>query len=186
MTTETILLVEDDENDAFFLERAIKKSGMLNPLRNARDGQEAIDYLRGAGKFSRRADFPLPGLILLDLKLPFVMGLDVLKWIRQNPELSPIVVVLSSSADETDIASAYRLGANAYLVKPSEVSKLEGMVRAINDFWLLQNTPPPNSGVSRAPYSIENHRNRSFAATEASSISGQAAWACEAVCHADL
>src|SRR2546421_13060893 len=102
MTTETILLVEDDENDAFFLERAMQKIGMLNPVQNARDGQEAINYLRGIGKFNRRAEFPLPGLILLDLKLPFVMGLDVLKWIRQNPELSPIVVILSSSPDETD------------------------------------------------------------------------------------
>src|SRR5579864_1791287 len=100
MTTETILLVEDDENDAFFLKRAIHKIGMVNPVLCARDGQEAINYLRGEGKFGQRGDFPLPGLILLDLKLPLVMGLDVLKWIRQNPELSPIVVILSSSADE--------------------------------------------------------------------------------------
>ncbi|HZR18927.1 MAG TPA: response regulator [Verrucomicrobiae bacterium] len=159
MTTNTILLVEDDENDAFFLERAMHKIGMANPVQNARDGQEAIDYLKGTGKFGRRAEFPLPGLILLDLKLPLVMGLDVLKWIRQNPELSPIVVILSSSADESDIASAYRLGANAYLVKPSEVSKLEGMVRSINDFWLLQNTPPPNRKPQSASFSRRNQRD---------------------------
>lgn len=186
MTTETILLVEDDENDAFFLERAMQKIGMLNPMQHARDGQEAINYLRGIGKFSRRAEFPLPGLILLDLKLPFVMGLDVLKWIRQNPELSPIVVILSSSADETDIASAYRLGANAYLVKPSEVGKLEAMVRAINDFWLRQNTTLPNRGVRREPDSLGNQRNRSFTTTEASSLPGRPARAFQTVCHADL
>lgn len=186
MTTETILLVEDDENDAFFLERAIRKIGMLNPVQNARDGQEAINYLRGIGKFSRRAEFPLPGLILLDLKLPFVMGLDVLKWIRQNPELSSIVIILSSSADEADIASAYRLGANAYLVKPSEVGKLEVMVSAINNFWLLQNTAPPNCGVRCTPDSMGNHRNRSFATSEASSLPGRPAGAFETVCRADL
>jgi CheY-like chemotaxis protein len=182
MTTETILLVEDDENDAFFLERAIQKIGMLNPLQHARDGQEAINYLSGIGKFSQRADFPLPGLILLDLKLPFVMGLDVLKWIRENPELSPIVVILSSSADQTDLASAYRLGANAYLVKPSEAGKLEVMVRAINDFWLLQNTAPPNCMRRCDPDSMGNHRNRSFVTNEAPSWSGHPTRAC----YADL
>ena len=163
MTTETILLVEDDENDAFFLGRAMAKVGMLNPVQTAKDGQEAINYLQGAGKFSRRAEFPLPGLILLDLKLPFVMGLDVLKWIRQNPEQSPVVIILSSSADQADIASAYRLGANAYLVKPSEASRLEGMVRAINDFWLLQNTPPPNSRERCTADALGNHRSGSVA-----------------------
>jgi CheY-like chemotaxis protein len=164
MTTETILLVEDDENDAFFFERAIKKVGLKNPVRNARDGQEAINYLSGAGKFGQRADFPLPGLILLDLKLPFVMGLDVLKWIRQNAAFSPIVIILSSSAGETDIDAAYRLGANAYLVKPSESSKLEDMVRAINDFWLQQNTPPSDSRAKCAPRSLGSPSNRGFVA----------------------
>jgi CheY-like chemotaxis protein len=186
MTAHTILIVEDDENDAFFFQRAIRKIGMLNPLHNARDGQEAIDYLKGAGKFARRAEFPLPGLILLDLKLPFVMGLEVLKWIRQSSELSPIVIILSSSADEADIASAYRLGANAYLVKPSEAGKLEVMVRAINDFWLLQNTAPPNCGVRCAPDSMGNHRNRSFATSESASLSGRPARSCAMVSQVDL
>ena len=143
MTTKTILLVEDDENDVFFFQRALKKANFIDPLQVARDGQEAIDYLQGAGKFAERAKYPLPGVILLDLKLPFVMGLDVLKWIRHQSEFAPIMIILSSSQEEEDIVAAYRLGANAYLVKPTDVSKLEGMVRAINDFWLLQNTPPP-------------------------------------------
>jgi DNA-binding response OmpR family regulator len=186
MTADTILIVEDDENDAFFFQRTLRKIGMLNPLHNARDGQEAIDYLKGTGKFARRAEFPLPGLILLDLKLPFVMGLDVLKWIRQSSELSPIVIILSSSADERDIASAYRLGANAYLVKPSEAGKLEVMVRALNEFWLLQNTAPPNCGVTCAPDSMGNHQNRSFATTESASLSSRPARSCATVCQADL
>src|SRR5579859_3798317 len=149
MTNNTILLVEDDDNDVFFFQHALNKAGTTTALQVARDGQEAIDYLSGAGKFAERATFPVPGLILLDLKLPFVMGLDVLKWIRQESELTPIVIILSSSSAEEDVARAYRLGANAYLVKSADVSRLEGMVRAINDFWLTQNTPPCRSLAAR-------------------------------------
>ena len=149
MTTTTILLVEDDENDVFFFQRALNRAGMTHPLQVAHDGQEAIDYLRGGGKFTERANFPLPGLILLDLKLPFVMGLDVLKWIRQQSDLSFIVIILSSSRQDDDVEAAYRLGANAYLVKPADVSDLERMVRAINDFWLGENTPPSGSLADR-------------------------------------
>src|SRR5437763_9063649 len=98
MNTKTILLVEDDENDSFFVRRGFKKAGVVNPMQIVRDGQEAINYLRGEGKFAQRDNFPLPDIILLDLKLPFVMGLDVLKWIRQQSDLSPIVVILTSSA----------------------------------------------------------------------------------------
>src|SRR5512133_545659 len=143
MITKPILLVEDEENDVFFFKRAVTKAGITNPVQVARDGQEAIDYLYGADKFANRAEFPLPGLVLLDLKLPFVMGLDVLKWIRQGSDLAPIVVILSSSREAADIAAAYRLGANAYLVKPAQASELGDMVKAVNDFWLKQNTPPP-------------------------------------------
>ena len=156
MIPPPILLVEDEKNDVFFFRRALQKEGALNPVHVANDGQEAIDYLQGAGKFADRARFPLPGLILLDLKLPFVMGLDVLKWIRQQPALAAIVVIFSSSQEEEDIAAAYRLGANAYLVKPAEVNKLSDMVRAINQFWLMQNTPPPNSQVARGLHPFVN------------------------------
>jgi two-component system response regulator len=151
MNTKTILMVEDDENDAFFVQRAFNKTGAVNPVQVVRDGQEAIDYLQGVGKFAQRDNFPLPGIILLDLKLPFVMGLEVLKWIRQQSDLSPIVVILTSSAQEQDIATAYRLGANAYLVKPGEMTCLDGMVRSINDFWLTQNTAPPTFRSERRP-----------------------------------
>src|SRR5579859_3819304 len=112
MMTRPILLVEDDENDVFFFKRAMKKTGVANPLQVATNGQEAIHYLQGTGKFAERAQFPLPELVLLDLKLPFVMGLDVLRWIRQQSGLVPIVVILSASQEESDIAAAYRLGAN--------------------------------------------------------------------------
>ena len=146
MMTQTILLVEDEENDVFFLQQAMQRAGLRNTLQVARHGREALEYLQGAGKFSNRQDFPLPSLVLLDLKLPYVMGLDVLKWIREQPEVSmTIVIVFTSSQEESDIRNAYRCGANAYLVKPSDVGQLESVVQAIRDFWLAHNRPPPTA-----------------------------------------
>jgi two-component system response regulator len=142
--TGTILLVEDEENDALLMQRALKRAAVVHAVHLANDGREAIDYLEGAGKFANRKDFPLPCLVLLDLKLPYVMGLDVLKWIRRQPDLATIVILLSSSAAEADIAAAYRLGANGFLVKPPEVSQLLNMIQAIKDYWLTYNTPPPD------------------------------------------
>ena len=141
----TILLVEDEPNDVFFMQQAMQKAGIVNPIQVASNGQEAIDYLKGACKFADRAEFPLPCLVLLDLKLPYVMGLDVLRWIRQQHGLPVIVVILSSSKEEEDIATAYRLGANGYLVKPPDLGKLLDMAKSIKDFWLTQNIPPPES-----------------------------------------
>jgi CheY-like chemotaxis protein len=137
-----ILQVEDDPNDVFFLQHAMKKVGVTNPIHVASDGQQAIDYLRGKGEFSNRRLFPWPALVLLDLKLPHVMGLDVLKWIRQQHGTALAVVMLTASSEQTDIAAAYRFGANGFLVKPSEANKLDEMARAIRDFWLTHNTLP--------------------------------------------
>ena len=110
-TIGTILLVEDDPNDVFLFQHAMKQVGIQNPLRVATDGQEAIDYLSGLGKFEDRELYPLPCLLLLDLKLPFLTGLDVLKWIRQQLIGEKMVVIpLSASGREVDIASAYDLG----------------------------------------------------------------------------
>ena len=138
----TILQVEDDPNDVFFLQHAMKKMGVANPIQVASDGQQAIDYLQGAGEFADRERFPLPCLVLLDLKLPHVMGLDVLKWIREHFGMALVVVLLTASGEDADIAAAYRLGANGFLVKPSDSIKLEGMVKAIKDCWLTHNTLP--------------------------------------------
>src|ERR1700712_4146196 len=133
--TRTILQVEDDPNDVFLLQHALQKAGVRNPFQVVNDGQEAINYLSGAGHFADRQKFPFPCLVLLDLKLPLVMGLDVLKWIRQQVEIPLVVIVFSASAEDSDVAKAYRLGANAFLTKPSEASKLNDMVKAISDFW---------------------------------------------------
>ena len=141
--TRAILLVEDDENDVLVMQMALKKVGLTCPIRAARDGREAQDYLSGAGKFADRHEHPLPYLILLDLKLPRVPGLEVLKWLRERHEFdATIVLVLTSSPMPVDIQAAYRLHANAYLVKPSGLEKLELMVQAIKDFWFFQNQPP--------------------------------------------
>lgn len=143
MTTATVLLVEDDPNDVFFFQTVWKKAGIVNPLRVANDGQEALDYLEGAGEFADRDKYPLPSLTILDLKLPRVMGIQVLKRIREHPALRKlIVIVLSASASDADIAEVYELGANAYLMKPPEMDQLADIVRAIKHFWLTHNHAP--------------------------------------------
>lgn len=138
-----VLVVEDDLNDAFFISRAFKKAGLETPLQIVTDGQIAIAYLEGSGKYSDRDLHPLPCLILTDLKLPLVKGLELLKWIRERAMLHTPVLILSSSADEREISEAYRLGANAYVAKPSEASDLLKVIASIREFWLSHNTPPP-------------------------------------------
>jgi len=137
---DPILLVDDEENDIFFMTDAFNRLGIGN-FQIVTDGQQAVDYLRGEGKFSDRNQFPMPAIVLLDLKLPFIMGLDVLKRIRERPG-GPIVIILSASSDPRDISSAYAAGANAYLVKPSSVEGLLNLVRSIKDFWLTHNVVP--------------------------------------------
>ncbi len=154
---ETILQVEDDPNDVFLLQHAATMAGMTNPIQVATDGQQAIDYLKGVGKFANREKFPMPCLVLLDLKLPHVMGLNVLKWIRQQPGGALVVVMLTASGEDADIAAAYRLGANAFLVKPTQASKLVEMAKAIKDFWLTQNTLPQEAHAEAArPSKLED------------------------------
>ena len=136
-----ILLVEDDENDIFFMTDAFKKAG-INQVKFARNGKEALAYLRNASDGPDRAAFPMPDLVMLDMKLPYIMGLDVLKCIRQDMSLSVVVVILSASREAADVSAAYRLGANAYLVKPSDTQKLAEMVKCVKDFWLGLNVLP--------------------------------------------
>ena len=167
-----ILQVEDDPNDVILLQHAMTKAGVVNPIQVATDGREAIDYLKGAGKFADRERFPLPCLVLLDLKLPYVMGLDVLKWIRQQPGAALIVLLLTASAQDADIATAYRLGANALLTKPSKASKLEDMARAIKGFWLTHNTLPRESHPEAASSGLVRARTTAFAAKPLSPVNG--------------
>jgi CheY-like chemotaxis protein len=134
---KTILIVEDTEDDVFFLKRALRDSDIDHPLSVVVDGQQALDYLAGKGIYSDREKYRVPFLILLDLKLPYVMGLDVLKWIRQQPEhATTLIVVLTSSQQDRDMEETYRLGGNAYLVKPPTRAKLLEMVESLRDRWI--------------------------------------------------
>ncbi|HUR59436.1 MAG TPA: response regulator [Opitutaceae bacterium] len=115
----TLLLVEDNEDDVFLMRRALRAANITLPLQLAQDGQEAIDYLDGIGQFADRAQYPLPTLILLDLKLPYIPGLQVLTWIRYREGLKDLpVIVLTSSPEDKDRDKAAELGALSYHVKP--------------------------------------------------------------------
>ena len=138
-----LLLIEDNEDDVFFMQNAMQKVGIVNPLSIARDGREAIEHLENALDCNCR-DVPVPCLILLDLQLPRVPGLEVLKWIRGNADLQPVpVLVLSSSSQDQDVERAYRLGANSFFSKPSQNEALIEMVKVIKDYWLRLCIPPP-------------------------------------------
>jgi CheY-like chemotaxis protein len=151
-----ILHVDDEENDLLLTKFAFEKAGIVDSIQIASDGQQAIDYLAGNGEFAYREEFPLPYLILLDLKLPQVPGLEVLKWIRHEAGLKVPVVILTSSQSDADVAAAYELGANAYLVKPPNTSKLAEMAKAVKDFWLNENTPAPGpSPVTGRPQALQ-------------------------------
>lgn len=129
---QTILLVEDNEDDVFIFQRALKQAAIPHAVQIARDGQEALDYLFGEGEFADRTRFPLPFLVLLDLKLPLLNGLDVLAAIQPRPELARMcVVVLTSSAEARDLARAQELGAQAYFVKPPSAKILRDIIDSV-------------------------------------------------------
>src|SRR5688500_9564098 len=132
-----ILLAEDDENDVFFFERAAREANIANQISVVRDGQSAIDYSSGAGEFSDRNRFPLPCVIVLDLKMPRKTGMEVLEWLRAQSRVRTIpVIIFSSSAQGDDVEQAYALGANAFVVKPASVQKRTEFARLLKEFWL--------------------------------------------------
>lgn len=136
-TNRAILLVEDNEDDVFLMKRALKTARISNPLHVVEDGQQAVDYLSGTGRFANREEHPLPALVFLDLKLPLKDGLEVLGWIRQQPHFENLVVlVLTSSSEPSDLKRAYGLGANSYLVKPPTAAQLLDLTKAFKWYWL--------------------------------------------------
>lgn len=140
MIPNTILLVEDNEDDAFFMKRALRDAAIQNPVQLVEHGQQAIDYLSGAGKYADRKTYPLPMLVFLDLKLPFKSGHDVLEWIRAQPQFTRlIVIVLTSSSEPVDLNRAYKAGANSYVVKPVTADQLLETAKAFKQWWLGQN-----------------------------------------------
>lgn len=130
-----IFLVEDDPNDVFLMERAMKKGNLNVPLRRAKNGRDAIEYLAAASKRSDPQEYPVPSVIFLDLKLPFVHGFDVLRWIKQQSTVSKVpVVILSSSLEMEDRKKAHELGAQKFLVKPPTS---ETLVETLKELSLL-------------------------------------------------
>jgi DNA-binding response OmpR family regulator len=141
-----ILLIEDDINDVWLTQHAWKKAEVPCPLVVVRDGLEGIEYLGGEGRFAERSEFPLPSLILLDLNLPRKRGFDVLIWLRERSAFNAvIVIVLTSSSAEKDVAEAYRLGANSYLVKPNDPSRLVALCKALKSYWIDHNQLPTSA-----------------------------------------
>jgi CheY-like chemotaxis protein len=153
MASLRIPVAEDLDEDIELLKRAFSTVGVNVPLHFVTDGQQAIDYLKGEGAFANRAQHPLPTVMLLDLKMPVLGGFEVLEWLRVQPVLRLLVVVVfTSSADQEDIQRGYELGANSYLVKPSSFDKLLEIVRTLQDYWLSNNLspdllPPPTTAV---------------------------------------
>jgi len=143
-SNKVILLVEDNQDDSMLTLRAFKRSHVMNPIIVARDGIEALDFLFARGAYADRATEPLPAMVILDLKLPKLDGLGVLKAIRedQRTQLLP-VVILTSSKQEQDLISGYTLGANSYVRKPVDFTEFLEAVKVLGIYWLMMNQSPP-------------------------------------------
>jgi CheY-like chemotaxis protein len=138
-----ILYADDDENDQFLMERAFEMTSMAYPLKMVSDGKRAIAYLSGVAPYADRKENPLPCLVLLDLSMPGRTGHDVLQWIRSQPVLTGLpVIILTSSNQPSDIHRAYLLGANGFMVKPGDPSDLLKIVKSIEQFWLSGHPNP--------------------------------------------
>jgi CheY-like chemotaxis protein len=141
-----LLVIEDDESDYHFIEMALKETRFPTRVRWVDDGEQAIEYLRGAGRYSDRGEFPAPDLITLDLKMPRLDGFELLEWIRAHAEYRHIpVLVMSSSGLQQDIERAYHLGANAYFVKPGRFEEFIDLFQHIAGYWSYART------ISHAP-----------------------------------
>lgn len=132
-----ILYAEDEADDVFFLQRAFRSAGINAPLHTVNDGQATVEYLAGTGLYGNRERFPLPRLILLDINLPHLSGFEVLTWIRGTSAVPLLpVVILTSSTHRTDVHRASLLGANGYLLKPSDPLQLCDLAKALKAYWL--------------------------------------------------
>ncbi len=145
MVARTILLVEDNKDDEELTLRALARNNISNHVVVVRDGQEALDWLEGVGSHAGRSPADAPALILLDLKLPKVDGLEVLQRLRANPATQFVpVVILTSSREDRDRIEGYKGGANSYVQKPVDFNEFVDAVRQLGIYWLMLNEPPPN------------------------------------------
>ena len=149
LNDQTILLAEDDANDVMLIQRAFQKAGLRNVLKIVRDGDAAINYLRGDGPYADRDQYPLPFLLLLDLKMPGTDGFEVLQWLRDESQLKRLlVVVLTSSNLQADVDRAYELGANSYLVKPVSFDEMVHLIQRFEIYWSEINRTPSSPGTA--------------------------------------
>jgi CheY-like chemotaxis protein len=141
---DTILIVEDEDHDVEFLRRAFARAGVLNPVQHVQNGEEAIAYLVGEGKFQDRGEYPFPRVMVTDLKMPQMGGVELLQWIQKNPKYRVVpTIVLTSSTHEADVRAAFEAGVSGYMVKPVDFSQLENVATVIASYWKLSLTPPP-------------------------------------------
>ena len=144
MSEFSILQVEDEAKEVSFQQEAFRRTGICNPVQVVTDGQQAIDYLAGREPFQNRRRYPLPGLVLLKLRLPRQPGLEVLQWIRAQPSLRALVViVLSPARPESDLARAYELGANSCVLQPATWDEWVELARGLKAWWLYHNLLAP-------------------------------------------
>jgi len=147
---QTILLVDDNENDLLLGRVAFKKADFGNPLQEVYNGQEAIAYLEGEGQYSDRKKFPLPAAMLLDLNMPMKNGFDVLSWRSKQPAFKRLpIIILTASVRMEDVERAFDLGANSFLVKPATLEELIAMFRCLRDWLHFNHFPPRNEAVKR-------------------------------------
>lgn len=147
-----ILLVEDDQNDVLFMQHALKKAGILRPVQVVPDGRQAVDYFMSTGAFSDRDRFPAPCLVLLDLNLPGMTGLEFLEWLRnQHAFKGVIVIAVTSSTADSDVERAYALGVNSYVSKPSNPAQLIEFALLLKEYWLRWNHPSPECAELSEP-----------------------------------
>ena len=149
LQNQFILLAEDDPNDVLLIQRAFQKAGMKDTLKVVRDGEQAIEYLAGRGIYASRDKYPFPYLLLLDLKMPGTDGFEVMNWLRGEPDLRRLlVVVLTSSNLQADVDRAYELGANSYLVKPVEFDEMVNLIQRFEAYWSEINRTPTSPGLA--------------------------------------
>jgi CheY-like chemotaxis protein len=149
---QTILIAEDEQDDAFLLQRAFRANQIQDPIYIVSDGAEAIAYLRGEGKYADRSIYEFPSFIISDLKMPRKDGFAILQALQSKPEWSVVpMIILSGSADENDIERAYMLCAKAYLVKPASFEELRLLIKKFHDFWSVCETPRVNSQGEKLP-----------------------------------
>src|SRR6266850_4826426 len=138
-----ILLVEDQEDDVVLIRKAFERAGSPNPLHVVRDGEDGVAYLSGSGKYANRAEYPLPWLVLLDIKMPGMDGFQLLQWIRQQPGFKNLIVIMLTSSDAIrDVNKAYACGANSFMVKPLEFENAVEVSRLIKQYWMQYNRFP--------------------------------------------